>query len=550
MIKAFSILWLVILIPIALVFSPFGSVPLNEIGNSMAHKFYTEVYGPTLYTLEDDLLKLPKEEWKSYSDELQPEFGHKLDVVSIVDFPFTDSNKALISDGEMIYHIGDPPALMKRVGESDQAVYFAVELAVLEAGKMAAKGPLHLLRRQILELPKEQREEGLRKLTETLPVIATFEKIDSVKLSEEEQRKLLAGEIAAELSENDEIVFYALIEEGVVLKIFEHNSTKLQLQFSSYIIMGIMACIAAGMFLWAIPLWRDLKRLAATTNAYGRGELQSRAKISRMSVVAQLSGSFNKMADNIEKLILGHRELTNAIAHDLRTPLYRLRFAFEMLNDNKLSDEQRAKYNGVVEKSIDDLDHLINQTLILSRYSRVPSAEQIAPCILEPVLRSEINHFQLEHPELSVSFQCSSLLKESEVIVDQRAMIRALNNLLANAARFAEETIQVTLERHPNNWVLIVEDDGIGIPQDMWQSIFDPFTQVNNEQRDTSTGHGLGLAIVKQIAHWHEGEANVSQSELGGAKFIITWNKPLTSDSPNQAQAVTNRHISSTSEHG
>jgi two-component system sensor histidine kinase RstB len=101
-----------------------------------------------------------------------------------------------------------------------------------------------------------------------------------------------------------------------------------------------------------------------------------------------------------------------------------------------------------------------------------------------------------------------------------------LNNLLANAVRFAEETIQVTLERHPNNWVLIVEDDGIGIPQDMWQSIFDPFTQVNNEQRDTSTGHGLGLAIVKQIAHWHEGEANVSQSELGGAKFIITWNIP------------------------
>jgi two-component system sensor histidine kinase RstB len=219
------------------------------------------------------------------------------------------------------------------------------------------------------------------------------------------------------------LFFYELIEEGIVLKIFEHNSTKLQLQFSSYIIMGIMACIAAGMFLWAIPLWRDLKRLAVTTNAYGRGELQSRAKISRMSVVAQLSGSFNKMADNIEKLILGNRELTNTIAHDLRTPLYRLRFAFEMLNDNKLSDEQRAKYNGVVEKSIDDLDHLINQTLILSRYSRVPSAEQIAPCILEPVLRSEINHFQLEHPELSVSFQCSSLLQESEVMVDQRAMI-------------------------------------------------------------------------------------------------------------------------------
>lgn len=544
MIKAFSVLWLVILIPIALFFSPFSANPLNHISNILTKDFYENIYGPTLYTLQDDLDAIPSENWSQYIKELQPHFGVDLKIVEIADFPLNDSDLlSSLKAGEIVYQISDPPALLMRIHQSEQAIYFATDLASNDYGRMQAKGPMYILTREIKKTPKDQREVELEKITQQMPVYATIEPLDSLELSEENVSLLLSGEITSELSEEGGLVLFAQIEGSDILRVMDSQSSTIQIQFMGAIIMGIMLCIAAVIVLWAIPLWRDLKRLVATTNQYGKGDLQARAKTSRMSVVAQLSTSFNNMADSVEKLILGHRELTNAIAHDLRTPLYRLRFAFEMLNGD-ITKEQREKYNNVVEKSIDDLDHLINQTLILSRYSRrVPNAKQIVPCVLEPILRAEIHHFQLEHADLHIEFNCSSLLQEEEIMVDQRAMVRAMNNLLSNAARFAKSTIVVTFERHPKTWQLTIEDDGIGIPQELWESIFDPFTQVDNEERDTTTGHGLGLAIVKQIAIWHEGDVLISQSSLGGAKFILSWNaKPEEDQQGSRAKVVTNGH--------
>ncbi|PKF78969.1 two-component sensor histidine kinase [Vibrio sp. vnigr-6D03] len=544
MIKAFSLLWLVILIPIALFFSPFSANPLNHISNILTKDFYEDIYGPTLYTLQEDLDAIPSENWSQYIKELQPHFGVDLKIVEIADFPLGDTDLlSSLKAGEIVYHISDPPALLMRIHQSEQAIYFATDLASNDYGRMQAKGPMYILTREIKKTPKDQREVELEKITQQMPVYATIEPLDSLELSEENVSLLLSGEITSELSEEGGLVLFAQIEGNDILRVMDSQSSTIQIQFMGAIIMGIMLCIAAVIVLWAIPLWRDLKRLVATANQYGKGDLQARAKTSRMSVVAKLSTSFNNMADSVEKLILGHRELTNAIAHDLRTPLYRLRFAFEMLNGD-ITTEQREKYNNVVEKSIDDLDHLINQTLILSRYSRrVPNAKQIVPCVLEPILRAEIHHFQLEHADLQVEFNCSSLLQEEEIMVDQRAMVRAMNNLLSNAARFAKSTIVVTFERHPKTWQLTIEDDGIGIPQALWESIFDPFTQVDNEERDTTTGHGLGLAIVKQIAIWHEGDVLISQSSLGGAKFILSWNaKPEEDQQGSRAKVVTNGH--------
>lgn len=543
MIKAFSLLWLVILLLIAFFFNPITVNPITKINEIISKDVYQELYGPTLRTIHEDLTSQPPQDWQQTIQNLQPHFGMQLKLVDIAELPLSPANLTSIKAGEMAYHIADPSALVMGIKQSEQAIYLAMDLASDDYGKLQASGPIFLLVREMKKLPRDQRSVQLNKITISMPVAATIEHFDSIELPEEQKSLLLAGEIASVINENEDQILFALIEDKDILQVIDDQSTSVQILFMSAIVMGIMLCIAAVMMLWAIPLWRDLKRLVTTTNQYGNGDLQARAKTSKWSVVAQLGTSFNKMADSVEKLVLGHRDLTNAIAHDLRTPLYRLRFALEMLNDNTLSKEQIEKYNNAAGKSIDDLDHLINQALILSRYSRrVPDSNHIAPCALEPMLQDELHHFQLEHPQLSVEFKCSRLLDE-EVMVDHRAMIRAVNNLLSNAARYAKSTIVVTFERHPKSWVLMIEDDGIGIPQELWESIFDPFAQVDNEERNTTTGHGLGLAIVKQIAIWHDGDSFVSQSSLGGAKFTLRWNAmPTDKQAINRTPAVTNGH--------
>ena len=105
-------------------------------------------------------------------------------------------------------------------------------------------------------------------------------------------------------------------------------------------------------------------------------------------------------------------------------------------------------------------------------------------------------------------------------------MIRALNNLLSNACRYARSQIDITLTTKNTTCLLTVEDDGPGIPTQDQQRLFQPFAQQENKARDNSCGHGLGLAIVQQIACWHKGEAKITDSALGGVKFTLSW--PLT----------------------
>jgi two-component system sensor histidine kinase RstB len=109
------------------------------------------------------------------------------------------------------------------------------------------------------------------------------------------------------------------------------------------------------------------------------------------------------------------------------------------------------------------------------------------------------------------------------MLIDQRALLRAVNNLVSNAERYAKTTLKVSFFKELEDYVLWVEDDGPGVPDAESETIFLAFKQLDNAQREISKEHGLGLAIVKQIAHWHNGSATVTRSQLGGAKFELKW---------------------------
>lgn len=102
-------------------------------------------------------------------------------------------------------------------------------------------------------------------------------------------------------------------------------------------------------------------------------------------------------------------------------------------------------------------------------------------------------------------------------------MARALGNLLQNARCHAHEQIVVSFTREGTDYLLSVEDDGPGIPESDRACIFEPFTRLDaSRDRDTG-GYGLGLAIVSRVAQWHDGSVCVTDSSLGGARFVLRW---------------------------
>jgi two-component system sensor histidine kinase RstB len=105
-----------------------------------------------------------------------------------------------------------------------------------------------------------------------------------------------------------------------------------------------------------------------------------------------------------------------------------------------------------------------------------------------------------------------------------RYLHRIIQNLVGNGLRYAETTVKASVSE-VNGWaVLVVEDDGPGIPEESRERIFEPFIRLDDSRTRSTGGYGLGLSIVNRIAFWFGGDIKVSHSEaLGGARFVVRW---------------------------
>ena len=524
MLRSFAILWFAVFTPLVLLIIPTDLNPVQAISKSMSGSFFKSVYSGSVNLIEAELLTLSPQEWQDTIEQHQQFFHNPLNLTHLEELQDKPEILSEIMAGEIAFEFASPMALFKRVGDSQQVIYYALEESEESIVANQARGALYLAKQDLLKHPQDTWRERLQLNRDELPI--------SVELVQKEQVPTMLLERLQ--SSTDWLASYTVPETSTIqlltqvdnrhwILVTDEGSRSVKMKLTTYAVAALFGLVSATLILWVYPLSRDLKRLSRTANEFGQGVLTRRAKTSILSVVSQLSGSFNQMADNIERLIASQRDLTRAVAHDLRTPLYRLRFAMEMLEDDNVTLAQKDKYRQIATRSLDNLDHLINQTLLLSRYNRIADISQFSPVNLYQRLESEIEDFQHQHSQLAVRFSSQSSLKAQTILIDERGLGRALNNLLANAARFAQQTITVSYLRSGSDLLLIVEDDGIGVEQSMRDKIFEPFTQLDNQERASEKGHGLGLAIVKQIAVWHGGDANVEESKLGGARFTVRW---------------------------
>ncbi|WP_394779061.1 ATP-binding protein, partial [Undibacterium sp.] len=111
----------------------------------------------------------------------------------------------------------------------------------------------------------------------------------------------------------------------------------------------------------------------------------------------------------------------------------------------------------------------------------------------------------------------------SEVVTEPRSLARAFSNLIQNALRYTRSTIHVRVESDAEFWYLIVEDDGVGIPEQERERVFEPFYRLDRSRDRATGGYGLGLAIVKKIVERLGGQIRVDTSDLGGAAFKLNF---------------------------
>lgn len=244
--------------------------------------------------------------------------------------------------------------------------------------------------------------------------------------------------------------------------------------------------------------------------------------------------SVNAMASRAEQLIRQRqqmiseqRELLHAVAHECRAPLARVNFALEMLEHSE-SPGQRKQLARDMESAIAELDGLVRELLTYARLQHGAQRLELSETELLPAIDDVLTKTKTLYP--AVAFRSAPTADApTKVVVDNRLFHRALTNLVRNAACFAHSVVEVSVGRREDQFCLIVDDDGPGVPLDQRERIFEPFARLDPSRSRDSGGAGLGLAIVRGISERHGGSISVDDSPLGGARFTLTW--PLRSNS-------------------
>jgi two-component system sensor histidine kinase RstB len=276
----------------------------------------------------------------------------------------------------------------------------------------------------------------------------------------------------------------------------------------------IAISLAFPVFIWMRPHWQDMLKLESAAQRFGEGHLTERIHFDSGSSFDRLGIAFNQMADNINALIASKKQLIDGIAHELRTPLVRLRYRLEM-SENLTEAENQA-----LNRDIGQLEALIEELLTYARLDRPQNELNLSTPDLPVWLQAHIDDVQSVNPQRTL---LTAVTPGDYGALDMRLMERVLDNLMNNAMRYSESTLRIGLDLQGNQASLTVEDDGPGISPEARETVFEPFVRLDPSRDRATGGCGLGLAIVYSIAQAMGGTVHCEESELGGARFCFSW---------------------------
>lgn len=392
---------------------------------------------------------------------------------------------------------------------------FTAERAGRQSLDDLMKSSLYLMRSELREIPPHDWARTIKELDLNLSFKLRIEPLKKYSLDAPTMQRLRSGDIVAL---DDQYTFiqriprshYVLAVGPVPYLYFLHQMRLLDIALLAFIAISL----AFPVFIWMRPHWQDMLRLEAAAQRFGDGHLTERIHFDSGSSFERLGVAFNQMADNINALIASKKQLIDGIAHELRTPLVRLRYRLEM-SENLTAAESQA-----LNRDIGQLEALIEELLTYARLDRPQNELKLTTPDLPGWLRSYVEDVQSVNPQRRLLIDS---MNGDYGALDMRLMERVLDNLVNNALRYSDNTLRISLQLNGSRATLSVEDDGPGISPEARQQVFEPFVRLDPSRDRATGGCGLGLAIVHSIAQALGGDVSCDTSDLGGARFCFTW---------------------------
>ena len=250
--------------------------------------------------------------------------------------------------------------------------------------------------------------------------------------------------------------------------------------------------------------------------------LEKRVEVSgNKDELDHLAITFNAMLDRIEELVKNIREMSDNIAHDLKTPIARIRgFAELSLIHEENMEDYRAMASNTIEES-DRLLDMINTMLVISRAEAGEGEFEFKRTDLSRMIKSACELFAPLAEDKNIEFN-QTIEDRILIVADIKMLQRAFSNLLDNAIKYTPENGRINvIVFTENHYITIkIEDTGIGIALEDIEKIFQRFYRTESSR--TSAGTGLGLSLARTIVAEHKGDVLVKSCPGKGSVFVMT----------------------------
>lgn len=289
------------------------------------------------------------------------------------------------------------------------------------------------------------------------------------------------------------------------------------------ITMALLVALATGVgWFMARRALSGVEIITRTAQTISGGTLEKRVPLKdRGDEIDQLAMTFNQMLGRIQTLVTEIRQMSDNVAHDLKSPLTRIRGIAEV---TLTTGKSIAEYESMAASAIEDCDRLldmINTMLMISKTEAgvdSPVGERID---LARLVREACELFGTTAEDKGLIMTCD-VREQCDIRGDTRMIQRMLSNLLDNAIKYSASggTVDVSVAgKDGKNAALTVKDTGIGISSQDLPRIFERFYRC--DQSRSETGTGLGLSLARAIARAHGGDITVTSTPGEGSAFTV-----------------------------
>ena len=247
---------------------------------------------------------------------------------------------------------------------------------------------------------------------------------------------------------------------------------------------------------------RPIVNLAKAAEKFGKGESIKGFRPSGAREIRQAAYEFDRMSKRITIHLNQRSEMLSGISHDLRTPLTRLKLQLAFIKQQELAKK--------MSDDIEEMERMLNEYLEFAKFQKNENTKLV-----------DINKIIKDISKKYDSEKIKTLFEgDLEITVRPNSIRRCLINLIDNGLSYGKK-VEILTKKTANNVVILIDDDGPGVPENEYQNIMKPFYRIDKSRGQNKSGVGLGLSISNDIIRSHGGSISLEKSHLNGLRVRI-----------------------------